>query len=61
MRNKLLLTDRKLLLELAIVLVLKLFLLFIIWHHFFSTPPNLDNTQSTAERLLHHSSQGERP
>ena len=50
-----LLSDKRLLIELSIMLLLKLVLLFLIWQLFFSTPPERDNTEATAERLLHHS------
>jgi hypothetical protein len=52
-----LITDRRLLIELGIMLTLKLLLLFVIWYQFFSTPPQLDNAQATAERLLPNASQ----
>lgn len=56
-----LITDRRLLVELSIMLILKLLLLFIIWQQFFSTPPQLDNTHATAELILQTSSQGDQP
>lgn len=54
-------TDKRLLVELSIMLVLKLLLLFVIWQLFFSSPPGLDNTHATAERLLLQASEGDKP
>lgn len=53
------LTDKRLLTELALMLLLKLMLLFVIWNQFFSSPPGLDNSKATAQKLLSSTSQGE--
>ncbi|GAB4288714.1 MAG: hypothetical protein Kow0083_01340 [Methylophaga sp.] len=55
------LTDKRLLKELAVMLVFKLALLFVIWHQFFSQSPELDNSQATAQQILSSSLQGEKP
>ena len=55
------LTDKKLLLELVLMLALKLVLLFIIWHSFFSAAPDSLTATNIAETLLSDISQGESP
>jgi hypothetical protein len=52
--------DKKLIIELTLMLVLKLILLTIIWYQFFSTSPALDNQTATSNRILQPSS-GEQP
>lgn len=52
-------SDRNLLLEITIVLIIKVALLFVIWHSFFSADPDLDNTDAVAESFLGTSEQGE--
>jgi hypothetical protein len=52
--------DKKLIVELTLMLVLKLLLLTIIWYQFFSTSPALDNQTATSNRILQPSS-GEQP
>ena len=54
-------TDKKLLVELAIMLALKLLLLFLIWHLFFSAAPDSINADAMSDALLNNLPQGDSP
>jgi hypothetical protein len=54
-------TDKKLLIELTVILALKLLLLFIIWHHFFSAAPDSLDADAMADVLLSDIQQGDPP
>ena len=58
---KKLFTDRKLIIELSIMLVCKLVLLFFIWHLFFSSAPDDITHDAVADVIINHSSDGEAP
>jgi len=60
MSNRLL-TDKKLIIELVIVIVLKLVLLFFIWHLFFSSAPDDISADAVADVIINHSSEGDSP
>ncbi|WP_431522803.1 cytochrome oxidase putative small subunit CydP [Methylophaga thalassica] len=58
---KKLFTDRKLIIELSIMLVCKLLLLFLIWHLFFSSAPDDIDHDAVADVIINHSSDGDSP
>lgn len=52
-------SDKKLVAEIIIVLLVKLVLLFVIWNSFFSHPPANTTSQGVATILLDSAEQGE--
>ncbi len=52
--------DKRLFREIIVVLIIKVILLFIIWHYFFDEPQAIDSPQTVADKLFNHgTAQGE--
>lgn len=54
-------TDKKLMIELGLALLIKLIALLFIWQSFFSTPVETLNADTVANVLLSQAQQGEQP